>query len=95
MEHYSLPAAAYVPPEDPEAQRWMAECIAHIRYRGWRLVAVAHDPDAVAQLWVDRRIQRVVVALPEHRDRLVWAVEVVIRAPADRPAGTERPRWLR
>lgn len=62
--------------------RWRRECANYALHRGYSVLSVTSDVDAVAAEWVTGRADRVIVARPEHRALLTAAVEVAVRPPA-------------
>lgn len=87
-----VPVAVYVPAGDREYGRWLNDCCAHLRTQAWDLESIASDVDTLARLWADGRIRRIVTALPEHAQTLLWPVEVVHR-DLNGPPQPGRARW--
>lgn len=80
----ALRAVVFVP-GGAEATRHRMECLEYCRRRRYELVAVAHTPAAVDQLWRDDRLDLVVVARPEHVRVLAHTVEVVTEQAGQLP----------
>lgn len=89
-----VPVAIYIPAGDREFGRWLNDCSAHMRTQAWELESIASNVDTLARLWSDGRIRRVVTALPEHAQSLLWPVEVVHRSDGG-PPDPVRVRFLR
>lgn len=80
-------AVIYVPERlRADICRWRRECHAHVRRRRWELAAITSSPRAVAQLLLEGRADRVVVARPEHRRDLLADLLAAVDVVTDHPA---------
>lgn len=78
--------------EDPEPY-WQI-CSQEIERHSWHLVGLTDTIDAVAQMWLAREIERVVVANVAHQAALTAPITVV-ESELWAPPGVDRPqvRW--